>query len=257
MMAADWIKMRGNLWDDPRIARICDITDQPEAMVVGALYWLWASADQHTEDGLLPGLSTRAIDRKTGVAGFADALIQIGWLADHPEGVRIVKFTEHNGASAKRRAEDAKRKGLIRKMSAENADTTRTNDGQLAPVCGTRERERERKDTPPKPPAVAFERFWSEYPRKVGKEAAAKAWNRVKADAATEQAMFAALDRQRKTDDWQREGGRFIPHAATWLNGRRWEDEAGPVAGKTARPWWVERGYGSEADARKAEGAPA
>ena len=34
-MAGDWIKMRSsNLWDDPRIARLCDTTDQPEAMTV-------------------------------------------------------------------------------------------------------------------------------------------------------------------------------------------------------------------------------
>ena len=62
-MAGDWIKMRGNLWDDPRIASLCDATDQPEAMVIGGLYWLWAMADQHTEDGTLPGLTLKAIDR--------------------------------------------------------------------------------------------------------------------------------------------------------------------------------------------------
>lgn len=48
-MAGDWIKMRSNLWDDPRVARICDLTDVGEAAVVGGLYWLWATADQHSE----------------------------------------------------------------------------------------------------------------------------------------------------------------------------------------------------------------
>lgn len=37
-MAGDWIKMRGNLWDDPRVAKLCDLTDQGEAAIVGALY---------------------------------------------------------------------------------------------------------------------------------------------------------------------------------------------------------------------------
>ncbi len=77
-MAGDWIKMRGNLWDDPRIAKLCDITGQGEAAIVGALYWLWASADQHTENGVMLGLSLRQIDRKTGINGFGDALIVIG-----------------------------------------------------------------------------------------------------------------------------------------------------------------------------------
>jgi len=48
-VAGEWIKMRTNLWDDPRIARLCDLTDQSEATVIGGLYWLWAMADEHTE----------------------------------------------------------------------------------------------------------------------------------------------------------------------------------------------------------------
>jgi hypothetical protein len=120
-MAGDWIKMRGNLWDDPRVARICDRTDQVEAMVIGGLYWLWATADQHTEDGVMPGLTIRQIDRKTGIAGFGNALCAIGWLADHPEGVRIIKFEEHNGSSAKKRCQTAKR---VSKFKNDNAAVT-------------------------------------------------------------------------------------------------------------------------------------
>lgn len=118
-MAGDWIKMRSNLWDDPRVARICDETDQSEAAVVGALYWLWAAADQHTETGVMVGLSLRQIDRKTGVQGFGAALQTIGWIEETPDGVRIVNFEEHNGESAKRRCSDAKRKASARNASAE------------------------------------------------------------------------------------------------------------------------------------------
>lgn len=122
-MAGDWIKMRSNLWDDPRVAKVCDITDQSEAAVIGAMYWLWAMADQHTEDGILPGLTLRQIDRKTGLPGFGQAMCDIGWLADHPDGVRIVRFEEHNGASAKKRAATAKRVALHRSGEAGNADS--------------------------------------------------------------------------------------------------------------------------------------
>jgi hypothetical protein len=108
-VAGDWIKMRGNLWDDPRVSRLCDLCDCGEAQVIGGLYWLWATADQHTEDGIMPGLSLRRIDQKTGVKGLGAALCEIGWVADHPDGVRIVKFEEHNGASAKKRCQTAKR----------------------------------------------------------------------------------------------------------------------------------------------------
>jgi 5-methylcytosine-specific restriction endonuclease McrA len=125
-VSGDWIKMRCNLWDDPRVARICDLCECTEAPVVGALYWLWATADQHTEDGILPGLTLRQIDRKTGVDGFAAALCEVGWLADHPEGVRVVRFEEHNGASAKKRVETARRVAKHR-ASADADDDARLN----------------------------------------------------------------------------------------------------------------------------------
>jgi hypothetical protein len=159
-MAGDWIKMRGNLWDDPRVSRLCDLTDQSEAAIVGGLYWLWATADQHTENGVMPGLTIRQIDRKTGVQGLGQALCDIGWVADHPEGVRIVNFEEHNGSSAKRRATDAQRKATGRTVSASDADKQRTEDGQNAPDCGAREEKRreEKKEQEKQPSVVGAER---------------------------------------------------------------------------------------------------
>ena len=145
-MAGDWIKMRGNLWDDPRVSKLCDLTDQSEAAIVGALYWLWAAADQHTEDGLMPGLTLRQIDRKTGVQGFGAALCQIGWLEDNPDGVRIVNFEDHNGTSAKRRCTDAQRKANVRNVSASDADKQRTESGQKTPNLGAREEKRREEE---------------------------------------------------------------------------------------------------------------
>ena len=81
-MAGDWIKMRNNLWDDPRISQICDSTGASEATVIGGLYWLWSAADEHTEDGFMPGLSVAGIDRKTGIKGLGSSLVEIEWIQD-------------------------------------------------------------------------------------------------------------------------------------------------------------------------------
>ena len=79
----------------------------------------------------------------------------------------------------------------------------------------------------------AFDRFWGAYPRHQGKEAARKVWAKIRPDDALLAEMLAALERQRASDQWRRDGGRFIPLPATWLNGRRWEDEeAAPTEGK-------------------------
>lgn len=70
-----------------------------------------------------------------------------------------------------------------------------------------------------------FLAFWAAYPRKVGKGAAWKAFHRLRPDHGLLAAMLEAVGRQRGTQAWKKDGGQFIPHPATWLNQRRWEDE--------------------------------
>jgi hypothetical protein len=76
----------------------------------------------------------------------------------------------------------------------------------------------------------AFARFWQVWPRKVAKAKAEKAWTKLAPDPEMEARILAAVAAQANTPGWVKDGGAFIPHAATWLNGRRWEDEVGPVA---------------------------
>jgi len=73
---------------------------------------------------------------------------------------------------------------------------------------------------------TGFEKFWTNYPRKVGKGAAYRAWcKEAKLCSAVQEQIFAALGWQKNQEQWTKERGRFIPHPATWLNQRRWLDE--------------------------------
>ncbi len=72
---------------------------------------------------------------------------------------------------------------------------------------------------------VLFDRFWNAYPKKKGKESARRAWDKLRPDVALCRVMAEALERQKRSREWRKEGGQFIPYPATWLNGRRWEDE--------------------------------
>jgi hypothetical protein len=87
--------MRANLWDDPRVAALCEVTGCAEAHVIGGLYWLWAAVSRHGRQGQLPNLPARQIDRKTGIPGFAEALVAIDWLRADGGGVVIPRFDEH------------------------------------------------------------------------------------------------------------------------------------------------------------------
>lgn len=59
------------------------------------------------------------------------------------------------------------------------------------------------------------------------------------------------IERAMTSEDWQKEGGKFIPYPATWLGARGWEDEIaappleGAVSEVTARNLRALRGWRS------------
>ena len=82
-----------------------------------------------------------------------------------------------------------------------------------------------------------FDSFWQVYPRPTGKKAALKAWNAAK-DKPPLADIIKALDAQKKSEQWRKDGGQFVPHPATWLNQGRWDDilPAGPYQGRDCSP---------------------
>jgi len=70
-----------------------------------------------------------------------------------------------------------------------------------------------------------FEEFWGLYPRKVGKEKARQSWKRLKPTVVLLARIKTTLERQRRSDQWTKDGGQFVPHPTTWLNQGRWDDE--------------------------------
>ena len=83
-----------------------------------------------------------------------------------------------------------------------------------------------RRATPPLK-CEAFRQFWTAYPKKKAIADAEKAW--VKNGCAPKLPIILTALRTLKTShDWMRNGGQFIPHPASWLNARGWEDELLP-----------------------------
>lgn len=106
-----------------------------------------------------------------------------------------------------------------------------TQGTQREPIEGEEEGEwKEKKkgteEEPPEEPAAspcsAFDEFWDAWPKKLARAAAEKAFAKVTEPIET---LIAAIEQAEKSEDWKKEGGKYIPHAATWLNGKRWEDE--------------------------------
>jgi outer membrane biogenesis lipoprotein LolB len=75
--------------------------------------------------------------------------------------------------------------------------------------------------------AHGFSGFWVRWPRKVAKLEAQKAWQQAQIDEETDELIQKALDWQ--VPIFERRDPERIPHAATWIRGRRWDDEPPPT----------------------------
>lgn len=88
---------------------------------------------------------------------------------------------------------------------------------------------KENKSNTPIPPTGGtdedFERFWKAYPRKIGKGAAKQEFKKIKPSTSLLEKMISAVEACKKTEQWKKDGGQYIPHPKTWLHQGRWDDE--------------------------------
>lgn len=100
-------------------------------------------------------------------------------------------------------------------------------------VAGSREQVAGSRDpsTPAAPESAqtGFDEFWNHWPRKVSKADAEKAWDKaVKARADTAAIVKAAASYAERCQ-LTRQDPKFIPHPATWLNRKSWNDDLNAV----------------------------
>lgn len=70
-----------------------------------------------------------------------------------------------------------------------------------------------------------FDAFWAAYPKKKSKGQALSAWKKLKPDSSLQVVILKAIEAQKRSPDWQKDKGQYIPYPATWLNAMAWEDE--------------------------------
>lgn len=85
--------------------------------------------------------------------------------------------------------------------------------GEVEPGAGAGSAERD-----------GFAEFWAGYPRKAAEARARRQWRMLAPDEALQARIGRAVARQKEAPGWQREAGRFVPLASTWLHGERWLD---------------------------------
>lgn len=177
-------------------------------------------------------------------------LERIGLWHDRGEQWEVHDYLEYNPSKSEVLAERA-RHAENQQRSRARKTRDRSRDRSVISQSSTRDRgpvpvpvpvpgEEEQKDlislaSLARPPADGFDEFWTLYPRHEGKAAARKAWRKL-CPLPPLEAIRTALEWQRCSTHWLERGGQFIPHPATYLNGRRWEDEP-PSAARAAFGW--------------------
>jgi hypothetical protein len=255
-MAGDWIKMRASLCTHPKVGLIAEIIgesteigkrlstgfkgcldeivtrDVTRDITIASLLRVWCATNEHTRDGVWEQSTLRSIDVAAGIQGFGEAMEIAGWLVVDEEAgtVTMPNFLEYNspakgGARTPGAARQQKYRENQKKKRDANGDVTRD-----VTVTPREEKRREERNTPKAPKGAdpdGFAEFWPEYPNHAAKAKAVTAWAKIPAELHSE--IMEALSVQKRSTAWTKDEGQFVPHAATWLNGRRWEDRPATV----------------------------
>lgn len=117
-MAGDWSPLRTNIRRDIRTMLMASRLGVTAFDVVGRLHEFWSWSQDHTSDGLLPRASTALIDAVVELPGFAEAMLEAGWLELVDDEIPFIPdWDTWNGRGAKRRLQDTKRKRDVRSES--------------------------------------------------------------------------------------------------------------------------------------------
>ena len=181
-MAGEWIPVRTDLRDSPKVVRIvsalcpqacASLSDKARAtsLVVGGLHGMWSLFDAYTDDGILRGYCAKTLDSVVGIEGFSDLVAEVGWLELGTQTLTMPDFELWLSKSAKRRLKENQRKRGARKTPSAKRPH---GSGQKAPNSRGEDITVEEKETPyPLPLDTArFREVWSgwlDYRREIGK----------------------------------------------------------------------------------------
>lgn len=205
---------------------------------------LWVAAATGAPSGRLERWTLDDVEAAAAWEGkpgqLSEALESCGWLERHEGTLVLHDWTIHQpwvtGAPDRREA--------AIKAGKASAKKRREKYGSAQPIpnayrtgCSNDPEPNARTPSPSpspnkeKPPSSSsttdpeFNSFWSAFPKKLGKLAAWKAWTKTKRPPLDE--ILKVLNRQKNSDQWLRDNGQYVPNPATWITGRRWEDEFG------------------------------
>lgn len=265
-----WLQSHQQLREHPKTKRAARTLGVSIPTMVGHLHLLWWWALDHALDGDLSRFDADDLADAAGWDGDPDllvsALVECGpkgtaGFCDRIGGALVLHDWDEYGGKYQKRVSNA-RKGAKARWDKERSDQPEHAGAMLehSDSKGGRNAEERRGEEKRKQSWSSamtdggFDEFWKAWPRKIGKAKARQAWD--KATRTVDPAVIIAAVGAQKPALLSREP-KFRPHATTWLNQRRWEDEveavepphgATAVSPATGEPmryeagrWWIIR----------------
>ncbi len=213
-MTSLWIRVDVSLESDRLFQRL-------DGYGRAAIQLMWRIAKKG--DGYINRSDFDDTDYIAGMLGFSDhpeavrialdRCVELGMLTHEGDRVRVPAWHRYQSTSAERQRKYREKLNDNQKPVTHVTDVTQQTNKQT-----NKQTDKYSGD---------FEKFYSSYPNKKGKKNAYKAYLK----AAKEQdwpgleKVLQAVKAHTSSKDWTKDGGEYIPHPATWLNGGRWADD--------------------------------
>ena len=230
-----WVKLDDSVWSHPKLI---GLTDTAHTLWVRTLCW----SAEHLTDGLLPDSVRNLIGQFTDST--AKELVDAGLWEETTNGYEIVNYLKWNPSAQK--VKDNRARDRLRKAKGNETQQKRSQQFQKDSERNPRGTKSDSDRPVPVPvpnistatDADAFDAFWDNYPKKVSKDQARKAYEkRIKQGISPSLLASKALEYATLMEHEQRDK-KFIKNPATWLNAAAYEDDMAIPQEKISHEQW-------------------
>lgn len=162
-------------------------------------------------------------------------LLTKGQVGQHIENYEARCKTNQNNVNKRWARRDSNEDSDTNLYDGIQSNTKNTNDTNVYETyhikeSKIKENKKNKENIPPIVPhggtePEEFLEFWSRYPKKQGKKGALKAWRKLSPSPELVNEIMSGLEWRLSCEEWTKDGGKYIPLPASWLNGERWKDE--------------------------------
>jgi hypothetical protein len=249
-MADDWIKMRTDLYRDPKVCVIADMLMDSDSdlsrhisqitqrnmtitrnvmrnVTVGALVSVWGvlrhRGKRIGDDLVVKGCNCLVIDDVSDVPGFGLAMFSVKWVEEVGDDLVFPRFFEEFNVDP---THDSKAKNAERQRRYRENKSNATRNVTVTSQSNAREEKRREENITNIAQAFddKFNKFWKLYPKKKSKGDAEKAFKQLRIDDPLLTEILLSLELACKSEDWMKDGGKYIPYPASWLRAKGWLD---------------------------------